>query len=596
MDEDQDDEDVEMEHRRNASTSESNSKGICIVNVENIDLSPIRIEELVISQADDSYCQMLKEKVDNDETSRFDVDDRGLLVRIAPLDDCRQIVVPTTLRQKILYLCHYTRTSGHPGGTKMFYTTRRTFYWPSMALECHACVRQCDSCARERVQLRKHSTFLKLFPARRPLEFVAIDILGPLPRSTKGNQYLLVISDRFSKMTRAIPLKSITSMTVARAFVENWIYPYGPPAYLLSDNSGQFASKFFQKICQIMGIRNLFTTAYHPQTNGQVERFNRTILSGIRHYVVEHQRKWDEYCGPLTYAYNTQVHRSTGCTPFELVLSRPPGPVALENIPASGTMPETRDERMGLMDHLKRLMQGATETLKAAQARYKENYDKHVRTVAFPADVGDKVFIKREVPLRAETGGISRNKLQPKADGPFEVIGATSHTVTIIRDGLTETVTRDRISKKAVPVPAIIAREVEDDNGAEDEPLDQPAASSEAPAHGETRDNSNDEWSGRTPSEEISQDLRRPFSRLRRFEIPETEYAVDGRRKEHSFDAIVDYNDRNDRFRVRWTGYDESGDTWEPGRNLPFNAVVRYFRRRGRHVPEHLRHLLATTH
>ncbi|CDF40411.1 unnamed protein product [Chondrus crispus] len=219
--------------------------------------------------------------------------------------------------------------TSYRGGTKMFYTMRRTFYWPSMALECHACVRQCDSCACERVQLRKHSIFLKLFPARRPLEFVPIAILGPLPRSKKGNQYLLVISDRFSKMTRAIPLKSITSMTVARAFVENLIYPYRPPAYLLSDNGGQFASKFFQKICQIMGIGNLFTAAYHPQTNGPVERFNQTILSGIRHYVMEHQKKYDEYCGPLTYAYNTQVHRSTGCIPFELVLSRPPGPVAL---------------------------------------------------------------------------------------------------------------------------------------------------------------------------------------------------------------------------------------------------------------------------
>ncbi|CDF38390.1 unnamed protein product [Chondrus crispus] len=393
------DEDVEIEFRRDAITSNFNDDGICVVNAENTYLSPVRIEELVISQANDRYCQMLKEKVDNEETSRFDVFDRGLLVRIAPLDDCRQIVVPTMLRQKGFYLCHYTRTSGHPGDTKMLYTMRRTFYWPSMALECHACMRQCDSCARERVQLRKHSTFLKLFPARRPLEFVAMGILGPLPRSTKRNQYLLVISDQFPKMTRAIPLKSITSMTVARAFVENWIYPYGPPAYLLSDNGGQFASKFFQKICQIMGIRNLFTTAYHPQTNGQVERFNQTILSGIRHYVVEHQKTRDEYCGPLTYAYNTQVHRSTGCTPFELVFSRPPGPMALEYTPENGTMPETRHERMRLMEHLTRLIQGATKTLQAAQARYKENYDKHVRKIASPADVVDKVFVRREVPL-----------------------------------------------------------------------------------------------------------------------------------------------------------------------------------------------------
>ena len=82
--------------------------------------------------------------------------------------------------------------------------------------------------------------------------------------------------------------------------------------------------KLFQRMCSYIGVANMYTSTYHPQTNGQVERYNRTILVLLRNYVNEHQDDWDEYVTALTYAYNTSVHRSTGTTPFDLVLSHPP--------------------------------------------------------------------------------------------------------------------------------------------------------------------------------------------------------------------------------------------------------------------------------
>jgi transposase InsO family protein len=97
---------------------------------------------------------------------------------------------------------------------------------------------------------------------------------------------------------------------------------YGAPVILLTDNGTQFVAKFFQCVCKLLGVKQGFTTAYHPATNGQCERFNRTILNAITHYIAENQDNWDEISHIETYAYNTTVHSSTGYTPFELVLAR----------------------------------------------------------------------------------------------------------------------------------------------------------------------------------------------------------------------------------------------------------------------------------
>ena len=124
---------------------------------------------------------------------------------------------------------------------------------------------------------------MKLFTISAPLEFVAIDILGPLnPASQDGNKFVLVITDIFSKLTRTIPVRTITALKVAKEFVQRWICAYDPPKYLLSDNGSQFTFNFFAFVCAYLEVKNLFTAAYHPQTNGQTERFSRTILAGIR--------------------------------------------------------------------------------------------------------------------------------------------------------------------------------------------------------------------------------------------------------------------------------------------------------------------------
>jgi transposase InsO family protein len=137
-----------------------------------------------------------------------------------------------------------------------------------------------------------------------------MDILGPLPKTERGNRFLLVISDRFSKLTRTVPLRTITSLVVAKAFCDTWVFYYGPPRYLLTGNGTQFNAKLFLAVCRELGIAKIFTTAYHPQTNGKVERFNRIIINSLRGYFERRQGDWDEYAAAITFGYNCRVHSS----------------------------------------------------------------------------------------------------------------------------------------------------------------------------------------------------------------------------------------------------------------------------------------------
>ena len=119
-------------------------------------------------------------------------------------------------------------------------------------------------------------------------------------------------------------MSSTTSAAVGKAFLENWVYAYGIPKQLLTNNGPQFTSKLFTYIVNMLGTLHARTLTYHPQTNGQAERYNHTLITRVRYYVSEHHDYWDQFIQPLTYAYNQQIHRTTGFAPFALALPYPP--------------------------------------------------------------------------------------------------------------------------------------------------------------------------------------------------------------------------------------------------------------------------------
>ena len=411
--------------------------------------SAITVDELIREQAEDDFCCSMREQLDAGKLVPFEEDRGGVLVRT--VEGHPQIVVPQTLVPRVLTLAHRPKSAGHPGETKMYKTLRRHFYWPTLSVDAVTTVKNCVSCARNRVRLRRKSTALQLFPATGPLEFVAIDILGPFIRTKNGNRYLLVIGDRFSKLTRTVPLRNITEAAVARAFTTHWAFCYGPPSILLSDNGKQFASRLFVHVCKIMGTNNAFTSTYHPQANGQVERFNRTILAALRHYVLDNPRDWDEFTPALTYAYNTQIHRITGFSPFELTLSRPPPHLAIQSRPDMSALENRASSFERWRLRLKTLFATAARSSVAARARYKRDFDRRLRRNAETLTSGMYVFVRRDYAPKTDGSVPRKHKLSPVADGPFRVISVDEKTVVIDdAQGNEERLSLDRVVKAPV--------------------------------------------------------------------------------------------------------------------------------------------------
>lgn len=288
-----------------------------------------------------------------------------------------------------------------------------------------------------------------------------MDILGPLIETHDGHKYLMVITDRFSKLTKSVPLKDISYKTVAHAFLNHWALTYGPPTLLVTDNGKQFVSKFFQELFRVLGTASLFTTTYKPKENGQVERFNRIIVDTLRTYLGDHSKDWDRYVHLITYAYNNTVQYSTGLTPFELGVSNPPNPLYIDY------PPPRRDENAAQYytewsSHLELLINHSKDCLEKAQKRYKCNFDRKVRPPVSGEDIRAEnfAFVRREPSQKGGGKDDQIHKLMTVAFGPFEVTRVDPKTAWVkYPDGQLERITRDRLisaSKSCWPYPPTV--------------------------------------------------------------------------------------------------------------------------------------------
>jgi len=145
---------------------------------------------------------------------------------------------------------------------------------------------------------------LKLFSRTEPFASLSTDLLGRLTETKTGNGSLWIIVDGCSKLARAVPLAGITPTDASSAFCRDRSFMYGAPETVLTENEPQFASVFFQGVCNLMGIRNLYTTTYHQKTNVQIERFNRTLVETFMQYIEDQQDNRDELVSVLALAYN----------------------------------------------------------------------------------------------------------------------------------------------------------------------------------------------------------------------------------------------------------------------------------------------------
>jgi hypothetical protein len=349
---------------------------------------------------------------------------------ITPSSFHYQLVVPNELRSEVLKELHGTQATGHFGVNKTIQRVKQRFYWPQCQTDVKEFIKQCDGCSSRKGPPRKPKAPLQLYTVGAPMERIAIDIMGPLPVSENGNRYLLVTMDYFSKWPEVYPIPNQEARTVANALVREFFCRFAIPKELHSDQGRNFESNLLKEVCAILGIRKTRTTPYHPQSDGMVERFNRTLAAQLSLFINENQTDWDEHLSSVLLAYRTAVHKSTGQTPAKLMMGhelRLPVDLIFGRPPDENTECET-DYGKALSDSLERAHQFARSQIFKSGHKMKIRYDVDASSSQF--EKGNEVWLYTPQKKR----GLSP-KLQRYWKGPYSVVKRINDLVYKIQLG-----------------------------------------------------------------------------------------------------------------------------------------------------------------
>ncbi len=204
-----------------------------------------------------------------------------------------QAVVPAALREEVLTDLHEGALGGHLGVDKTLARLKERFYWPGHHNDVRDWCQNCVTCASRKCPAPKAHAPLKSIQTGYPLQLVAMDIVGPFPESPAGNTHILVVADYFTRWTEAYPIPNQEATTVARILTDEFFFRFSPPEQLHSDQGRNFESDVIAEVCRLLGVVKTRTTPYPPQSDGLVERFNRTLLDMLATSVRERPFDWE---------------------------------------------------------------------------------------------------------------------------------------------------------------------------------------------------------------------------------------------------------------------------------------------------------------
>ena len=307
--------------------------------------------------------------------------------------DIFQLVLPPNYRQLALQGLH--DDIGHLGRERTLDLVQQRFYWPRMYTDVCNKIHSCERCIK-RKQARTDRAPLVNIKATRPMELVTVDYLG-IEMSQGGYKNVLVITDHFTKYAWAIPTTNQTAKTTANALYYQFFLHYGFPQYLLSDQGTNFKSQLIAELCNLIGTKKLFTSVYHPQTDGSTERMNRTLLGMLGTLRNNQKHDWKSHVAPLVHAYNATRHESTGFAPAFLMFGRHPRlPIDLIlGLPDSDGN-DSEDYNSYVSTLKSRLTEAYTVAEKCndrARVTQKKHYDK--KCTGSVLSVGDRVLVRK---------------------------------------------------------------------------------------------------------------------------------------------------------------------------------------------------------
>lgn len=334
-------------------------------------------------------------------------------------DGTWKCLVPASLRPKILEENHSSSRGGHLGFYKTLRKVKDFYSWPTLTKDVSDYVRRCHACQRYKVTQAKPAGFMSPHEMVRPWTIVASDIIGPLPRSLKGNRYILVFLDTSTRWPIAIPLRTVKTSHVANCLRNEVVNIWGCPEILLTDNGPQYVSRTLKKVCALFDIKLCHTAPYFPQAN-PCERTNRTLKTMLSIYCEGSQRRWDENLSDLMFALRTAVSETTGYSPAELNFGRRlRKPKELYRDCDSG---ETEEFSPGsyagkLKEALVKMATEASVAQRKASTRQAHYYNLRRRHVELSK--GTLVW-RRNFP-RSDAAQFTAAKLEPRFLGPFLV-------------------------------------------------------------------------------------------------------------------------------------------------------------------------------
>ena len=335
-----------------------------------------------------------------------------------------RINVPPHLVDTVLWESHDSLVGAHLGFDKTFNKVQSRYFWPSMRKDVENYVKNCPVCQSRKPPFRLHKQPLRPIEVNGVFERMAMDVVGPLPLTNRGNKYILVIQEYLTKYPWAFPLPDQKAATVAKVLVEEVILQYGAPSILLTDLGSNFTSNLLREIADYWGIKRSFTTPYHPQCDGMVERFNRTLATMISTLLESTKRAWDDLIPYVLYAYRTAVHESTKDTPFYLMFGRDaltPTDAVLQELP-SPLYADTEDFKLTMHDRLQKAWTTAVQNIAASQSKAITHYPS--KPASF--QVGDLVRV--HIPYNGF--GVAAKFHRPW-QGPYRILKITGNNLLV---------------------------------------------------------------------------------------------------------------------------------------------------------------------
>jgi hypothetical protein len=317
--------------------------------------------------------------------------------------------------------CHLPPFIGHRGISATIQTIEKDFYWPRMRKDIAKFIQECDICQRVKYDRGKTQGKMHSLPIpENPWEDIAMDFITGLPITNTKHDSIWTIVDRFSKQAHFIPCKKTQGAPeLARLFIKTIFVHHGMPKSIVSDRDPKFTSNFWQALFENIGTQLKFSTSFHPQTDGQSEVTNRTILDLLKSYVNENQRQWETFLPLVEFAYNNTKNTTTGKSPFDIIYTNTPRTPILR----------TNEKVFAADDFIEdysTAMQKVKDAIKNAQQKQERYANKHRRHITFQE--GQYVLLKFNK-KRLKTSSKIKVKLSHRYFGPFRIIKKISDVV-----------------------------------------------------------------------------------------------------------------------------------------------------------------------